>query len=191
MLTTVILEGPMGMQFGRMWKLAVETPSEALQLINANKPGLFNWIRANLQKYARYRVQCEYEDGRVEEFDTETYRAARAGGAVTIRFAPLVDGASGVVKFVVGAILVIAGSPMFLNQPWMMKVGAMLMLSGAVQMLTGKRDKNKEEKDKSSTYFDGPVNTNEQGAPVPLIYGRCLVGSQLISSRLTIDQLQP
>jgi len=39
--------------------------------------------------------------------------------------------------------------------------------------------------------LDGPANTTEQGVPVQLIYGRCLVGSHPISMGVTVDQLMP
>ncbi|EFK7073010.1 tail assembly protein, partial [Escherichia coli] len=42
----------------------------------------------------------------------------------------------------------------------------------------------------NSYYFDGPQNTENQGNPVQLIYGEeILVGSQVVSSSITIDQL--
>ncbi|EPT3892638.1 tail assembly protein, partial [Escherichia coli] len=42
----------------------------------------------------------------------------------------------------------------------------------------------------NSYYFDGPQNTTNQGNPVQLIYGEeILVGSQVVSSSITIDQL--
>ncbi|HCT9768772.1 TPA: tail assembly protein, partial [Klebsiella pneumoniae] len=41
-----------------------------------------------------------------------------------------------------------------------------------------------------SFYFDGPQNTSNQGNPVQLNYGEeILVGSQIVSSSITIDQL--
>lgn len=41
-----------------------------------------------------------------------------------------------------------------------------------------------------SFYFDGPQNTTNQGNPVQLNYGEeILVGSQIASSSITIDQI--
>jgi predicted phage tail protein len=37
---------------------------------------------------------------------------------------------------------------------------------------------------KNSFLFNGAVNTVEQGGPVPLVYGRAMVGSTVISSEL-------
>ncbi len=47
-----------------------------------------------------------------------------------------------------------------------------------------------EADNSNSYYFDGPQNTENQGNPVQLIYGEeILVGSQVVSSSITIDQL--
>ena len=67
MLTEVILDGAMGKKFGRKWELNVTTPSQALKLIYANIPGVFAWIRGNLDRYQNYKVLCEYENGRTEQ----------------------------------------------------------------------------------------------------------------------------
>jgi predicted phage tail protein len=37
--------------------------------------------------------------------------------------------------------------------------------------------------------FSGIVNTEKQGLPVPIIYGRCFVGSAVISVGIDVDQL--
>lgn len=51
---------------------------------------------------------------------------------------------------------------------------------------------NGNDSRKNSSYFDGPQNTVEQGAPVQLIYGdEILVGSQLVSLKLSVEQLIP
>lgn len=189
MLTKVILEGPMGKEFGREWAFAINSPREALSMVNANKPGVFNWIRANLQKYATYRVVCEYEDGRVEELDKDAYMLK--GRPALIRFVPLVEGASDVVRTIVGAILVVVG--VVYEQPWMVNIGASMMIGGVIEMLSPrpKMDERNgaEGEGKSSYYFNGPANTTNQGVPVQLVYGRMLVGSHAISAAVTVDQL--
>lgn len=37
--------------------------------------------------------------------------------------------------------------------------------------------------------FSGIVNTAKQGLPVPIVYGRCFIGSAVLSSGLDVDQL--
>jgi len=61
-------------------------------------------------------------------------------------------------------------------------LGAGLMLGGAAMMLAPDvPDGNSSEK--SENYlFGGPVNTVKQGEPIPLVYGRAIVGSKTISA---------
>jgi predicted phage tail protein len=195
-MTKVYLEGPLGKAFGREWTLAVHSPMHALKLINANKPGVFNWIRANLKKYARYRVVCEHENGNPTELNDETFKLD--GKASAIRFAPVVEGAggNGIGEFVAGAVILVAGlysggTAWAAYGPMMTAAGASLMVGGVAAMLAPKPGDSSSSGDNSnSTYFSGPTNTTTQGAPVPLIYGRnIMVGSQAISARLTVDQL--
>lgn len=195
MLTKITLDGPMGKAFGRNWNLQANSPSEALRMIDANKPGVFGWIKLNLQKYSHYRVICEYEDGRVESLvEEEEYKMERK--CKSIRFVPVVSGSSGVVKAVLGIILIVVGVVFsaFLGPAvsgFLIKAGIGLLISGVAQMLAPKpqSQEQSERKDKTSYFFDGPANTTQQGVPVQLIYGTCLVGSHAISAEITIDQL--
>ena len=65
------------------------------------------------------------------------------------------------------------------------------MAGGIIQMLvpvpkTG--DPSERPENKPSTYFDGAVNTMAQGHPVPLGYGKLMVGSAVISAGLTVEE---
>lgn len=190
MLTKVILEGPMGKAFGKKWELQVNSPSEALRMIDANKPGVFAWIKANLQKYSHYRVVCEYEDGRVEHLAEGDYPLERK--MKTIRFVPVISGAGGAFQAILGIVLIVVGCvvPGMQALIW---VGAGMLIGGVAAMLAPKPNASSNDQSQSanstSYYFDGPANTTMQGVPVQLIYGTCLVGSHSISAAVTVDQM--
>ena len=167
--------------------MEVSGPAEALRMLNANAPGFIKWIADNAKKYHEYQITVEYEDGRktdLSEKELEIHCKAKK-----IRFTPLVRGAKGAVRVVVGAILMIAG--VYFNNPFVFKIGAALALSGVVELLSPRpKTKNQDGTETlSSYYFDGPVNTELQGNPVPLIYGRVLTGSQAVSASISIDEL--
>lgn len=192
MLTKVILDGPMGKQFGREWELEVKSPREALRLINANDSRLFNWMRENAQKYSKYAVVCKVGD-RIEEF-TEAQYQQQEGQFDEIRFVPIIEGAGNVARIVIGVILIIVDICIWgADGGYLSMMGAALILGGVAGMLAPKpkvNDNSMSAADtKSSYYFDGPANTTSQGVPVQLIYGRCLVGSHTISAAVTVDQL--
>ena len=196
MLTKVILEGAFGKAVGRVWNLAVNTPQEALRMIDANvdsDKSPFAWIRNNLEKYASYKVICESENGNVAELDEEEYRSGVMGKLKSIRFVPLITGSGDVGKIVLGIVIAVVAwflPPAYaFLAPAMYSMAASLIIGGIVGLLTSKptQSGNSEEGKKESYYFDGPANTTEQGVPVPLIYGRVLTGSHAISASITVD----
>lgn len=187
-LTKVILDGPLGKAFGKEWNLAVTTPNQALSLIDANRPGVQAWIRNNASKFANYRVTITDRNGKKHRIDDSTYQLQRDEQPAMIRFTPVVSGSSAAVRTVVGAILIAVG--LYTGQVWLTSMGASLMIGGLIEMLSPRPKKsNNTSDDGTSYYFNGPVNTTAQGVPVPLVYGRCLVGSQAVSASVTIDQL--
>lgn len=192
MLTKVILDGPMGKKFGREWELEVKSPREALRLINANTPGVFNWMRENASKYANYAVICK--KGEREDTFTEEQYSNQEGIYDEIRFVPVVEGAGNVFRIVVGAVLIIVDFfTDYASGGYLTAMGIAMIAGGVAGMLAPKPKPGdmatNERKDKTSYYFDGPANTTNQGVPVQLIYGRCMVGSHSISAAVTVDQL--
>lgn len=195
MLTKVYLEGVMGDQFGHEWELEIASPAEAIRLIDANSPGLLNWIRGNVRKYSHYQVVVEYQDGATEPLNDGTYLKDRV--MASVRFVPVIAGSGKWTNAIVGAILIVVGYYVGGQQgAGMMKMGASMMIGGVIQALTTRTsnarlssDSARESKSLVSEGFDGPVNTVQQGTPIPLIYGRVMVGSQVISAGLVVDQL--
>ncbi|EOX1808474.1 tail assembly protein, partial [Escherichia coli] len=50
-LVHVQLGGPMAKHFGRHWHLKVRNTKQALDLIEANKPGFKAWMKRNIKTY--------------------------------------------------------------------------------------------------------------------------------------------
>lgn len=186
-LTKVILDGPMGRKFGKEWMLAVSTPTEALQLIEANTEGFGAWVREKRTQYANYRVTIIDKRGKKMTLDKAHFGLRRSPPAV-IRFTPLTQGASAVARMVVGVALMI--SAIWLG-PGAFAAGASLFVGGLIEVLspTPKLDSGTASDDGTSYYFNGAVQTTAQGVPVPLIIGRCMVGSQPVNVDITIEQL--
>lgn len=188
MLTKIILDGPLGKLFGKEWNLAVSSPNHALRLIDANKPGLRRWLVQNRTNFDGYRVTCTYDTGVEEDLSDDSYFMLRKN-LVSIRFTPVPCGASSTFKFIVGAILIVVG--VITENPYLIKAGAVLMLSGIIEALSPRPKTQGSNGDEiSSYYFDGPTNTEKQGSPVPLIYGRVMVGSHAISASITTDDVR-
>ena len=166
-------------------------------MIEANKPGLKQWINENIEKYNVYKVICEYENGLIEPLDEKTYNTVRK--VKSIKFMPLVAGAKGggLGQTIVGAVLIAAAfvasfTPFAAASPYLYTAGASMLIGGVIQMLSPRaslaQNSQQSADSISSTYFDGPVNNEAQGSPVPLVYGRVLVGSHTISSSISINE---
>ncbi|EPL03870.1 tail assembly protein [Pseudomonas sp. CF161] len=106
-------------------------------------------------------------------------------GRDVIRIVPVITGSkrAGLLQTIVGAVLIaVSFIPGF--QP-LFGVGLALVAGGVIQMLSpqakglGTQD---SPNNRPSYSFNGPVNTSVQGNPVPLLYGRMIVGSAVISA---------
>lgn len=73
-------------------------------------------------------------------------------------------------------------------------VGVSMALSGAFQALSptpkAASYESRESPDQRASFlYNGPVNTVEQGATIPLVYGRMRTGSVLVSAGLSVEQI--
>lgn len=187
MLTKIYLEGAMGRNFGREWTLDINTPIEALQLIQANIPAFGQWIRDNAKRYAKCMIICKYADGRTEALDEKTMLMHKE--PKEIHFVPWVEGAGKAFQYIVGAAMIVVGAVLCCfpgTQPLgtsLIVAGGGMIISGIVTALMGRVRKDDDDAG-TSYYFNGAQNTTSQGVPVPLIFGRCKVGSAVISSSI-------
>ena len=113
-------------------------------------------------------------------------RLVLGASIVAIYAAPAVVGALGPTQGL-GAAAISAGS-FSVSYGSIALFGASMMLSGISQMLSPTPKANLPDS-KQSYLFSGPVNVTEQGGSVPLVYGRCWVGSTVISSGMDTEQV--
>jgi len=63
-------------------------------------------------------------------------------------------------------------------------LGGALLLGGAAMMLAPDVPDSESAEQAENYLFGGPVNTVKQGEPIPLVYGRAIVGSKTISASI-------
>lgn len=63
-------------------------------------------------------------------------------------------------------------------------LGMGLLLGGAAMMLTPDTPDSESAEQAENYLFSGPSNTVKQGEPIPLVYGRAIVGSKTISASI-------
>lgn len=185
------LYGELGKRFGRVHRMAVANAAEAVRALRANFPG---FERAILEVAPAYRVFV----GTHRLADADELRAP-SGDREIIRIAPALSGAkAGLGQVIIGAVLIAAavvGTVIFPGNPvsaYLMQAGVVMILGGVAQMLSPQpesTDPNERPENKPSYAFSGPVNTTAQGHPVPVGYGRMIVGSAVISAGLSIEDI--
>lgn len=181
----VILQGVLAKEFLPEWELAINTPAEAIRLIDANDSKFLPWIQSHLTEYEFYKVIATFHDGRTEELGEDDLLMHMK--IKELHIVPLINGSGAIGRIIGGVVLMIIGLfvyPLF-------AVGLMLVVGGVTQLLSPVPDLKKKdgEFDRRSSYFDGPRNTTTQGSPVPMIYGRVLTGAQPISINYTVEQI--
>lgn len=190
-LVNVRLYGALGSRFGRLHRFAVGSAAEAVAAMCSQFPGFEKFLTDSKEKGLVYAVFYGKHNLSQEEL-----RNSCAGK--DIRFAPIVCGSKkgGVFQIIVGIILIVVavvlayfypGNPV---SPILVRMGIGLIVGGVVQLLTptpkGPNARERPENTPSYT-FSGPVNTQAQGNPVPILYGELFIGSAVISAGINVE----
>ena len=188
----VHLHGSLGESFGSRFDFVARDPRDVVRALSSQLEGFAEALHAG-----RFQIVA----GGTEIDDSEITMAF--GKRREMHIIPVADGAkSGAGKVVVGAAL-IAGSiflpPLAGGAAWAVTAGHVAMAMGASMALTGVSSmlmkpqtasyENNSSDTKTSSLFDGPVNNSGQGLPIPLVYGRVLAGSTVVSAGMVAEQL--
>lgn len=192
MLKKVHLYGELAEKYGEVHSFHINSVGEAMRAMEANFPG----FKRSINREAHYNVVRGETLADGEALNDETvFMKFRKGD---FHIAPAIIGAkAGVLQTILGAVLIVVGV-ILLYTPFaplggpLIKLGVALMLSGIAVMLTPVPEGGEgiEKPDERRSFlFDGPTNTTEQGGAIPLIYGKVLVGSTVISTSLDAKDL--
>lgn len=181
----VRLYGKLGARFGRVHRFDVKSPAEAMRALIANFPALEKYLLESDQKGIRYAVFT----GKTNISEKELEQPA---GKESIRIAPVLAGSkrAGLFQTVLGAVLVVVDMA-FLHTGYLAQIGASMALGGVAQMLTPtpKSSGPNNGANSPSYIFSGAVNTTAVGNPVPVGYGRMIVGSAVISAGIVAEDI--
>lgn len=196
-LREVRLYGELGRRFGRVHRLAISTPHEAVRALSATIKGFAAFLLQHHEPGFRVFVD---RAGRTLEQLQEPF-----GRGEVVKIVPVIAGAkSGALKFIILGALLFYGAPLLggLGTSTVlggvigsvgMAVGKALILGGIIQLLSPQRKGSDAStvENTPSYAFSGPVNTTQQGLPVPLVYGRVITGGAVISSGLLAEETTP
>lgn len=186
-LRVIRLYGKLGARFGRVHRFHLESNSvsEAIRALDSQLTGFRSFMMNAKQHgmvFAVFAGKRNLTEGQLHD----------PVGAEDIRIAPVVEGSksAGVLQTILGIVLIVVGA--FTDNPNLIYSGAVMALGGVVQMLSPQpHSKVTNGTNEPSYVFNGPVNTEAQGHPVPLLYGRMIVGSAVISAGIEASDYAP
>ncbi len=174
--------------------LDIRNPAEAVRALCANFPGFERFVATSEERNVGYRVIVGKEDIGVDGLHDPS-------GRQTIKIVPVVAGAGKTLKVIVGVALIAAAifyPPLAAVTLYgtttlaavAFSVGVSLTLAGVAEMLAPQPPTPSKGPENLPSYaFNGPVNTTAQGYPVPVGYGRMIVGSAVISAGQTVEEM--
>lgn len=203
-LTSITLHGILGEQVGKNWNIQIKSVSEAIHAINIlSGQKLYKQLRENDEKNIKYKVLVnnnliepdkELKPDEIESIRNSEFCIEKKIDEIDI--VPVLEGAGGdnggTFAIIAGVLLIIAG---ILIIGVAAPIGAALIIGGVgliaagVYTLLSKPPEFEDFREKSeriSYLFNGPTNVSREGGPVPVAYGRLIVGSQVASATYEI-----
>lgn len=194
-LRTIRLYGKLGARFGRKFRLAVNSPAEAIHALCVLVPGFQQYLMGAKSKGIEFAVFAGRQNLSKEQLHDPP-------GQDDIRIAPVMVGSKrgGVLQTIAGVVLIVVGAIASaygygaIGEP-MIKMGVSMVIGGVTQMLSPqpKGLAAKDSPDNTPSYsMNGTVNTQAQGNPVPVAYGGhdkkgMFIGSAVISGGILAE----
>lgn len=193
-LRTIRLYGQLGSRFGRSFRLAVNSPAEAVRALCAILPGFERYLHDAKRNGLAFAVFIGKQNLSKEQLQDPP-------GNEDIRIAPVLLGSKrgGVLQTILGVVLIVVGIYGNIAGGWgqpFINAGVGMVIGGVAQML-GPQPKGLGSQDsvenRPSYSMNGTVNTQAQGNPVPVAYGGhdqkgMLTGSAVISGGIMAEE---
>lgn len=202
---TVVLHGALRQQFGSSVRVVGDTIPALMRGVNSAFPGFMDTVRDGIYKVKVNGKYVEAEtiwmniSSKVKRIDITPHVAGSGSGggkfiigAIILGFAVIASGGTLLAPLagMGGSAFAVAGATVTWGNIAML--GAAVALSGVSSMLapspTGSTVGAGAEQ-RASFLFNGATNVNEQGGPVPLVFGRFRVGSTRISVDVTTEEV--
>lgn len=194
-LVNIRLYGKLGSTFGRVHRMAVTSPAEAVKALCVNLDGFEAFLNNAKNNGMVFSVFTGKKNIGEEDITA-------ANGSADIRIAPVIEGAkkAGAFQTILGSVLVVAGLAIgFFSAGTLSafgyglaKFGAVMAAGGAVQMLSPQNNglTSRQDPDNRPSYaFGGPVNTTGMGNPVSVLYGEREIGGAIISAGIIAEDI--
>lgn len=194
MLRKIRLYGRLAKFIGkRVLHADVASTAEAVRFLLANWPQLEGHMSNQ-----HYRV-------RVGDYELTEDELGHPIGQQEIKFVPVVSGAGATGRIIAGIALIALASFVIFGtlggavaagaiNAAVFGVGVSLVIGGVAELLTPTpkvpQGPDTQDDPRKSYSFSSIQNTSRQGTPVQIVYGRCIVGSVVISGGIDTVQVQ-
>jgi predicted phage tail protein len=193
------------------WNLAVNSFGEAVRAIEANTKILYKTLYELEKDNLKYRVLINKKDFKIfknpDEIENDLEKAIysnlttnyETGDLKSIDIIPIIEGSGGVMNAILGVVMIVVGVVLIFTGVGAI-FGAALILSGLALAASGflsllsspppfvapefqAPDVAGSKSGGGKSYlFDGATNTRGEGGPIPIGYGRLVVGSKIVSA---------
>lgn len=186
-LTTIRLGGQLGQRFGKVHRFYVSSAAEAIRALSSQIEGFAAYL-GDEKRQTMYKVYVANA-----QIDPEKELHMESGHK-EVRISPIPQGAKrgGLFQVVLGAALIgmafwTGGASMAawgFGSKVAFSAGLSLALGGVASLLSPQPQLSLSDAPENTPNknFSGPVNTVSAGRPVPIVYGRGIVGSATISA---------
>ncbi|MBV6823863.1 tail assembly protein [Pseudomonas sp. PD9R] len=189
-MTRILLSGSLAQKFGRKYDRLLEsgTTREVFSALQHTVEGWTDEIMRMSRAGIRFAIFRNRVNVGKDEF--------ALSGTTEIRIVPIIAGSKngGLLQTVVGVVLIAVGAVMTIASggtasplaAGLISMGIAMTIGGVVQMLsptpkTPNQEDQASTENKPSYLFNGAFNSTQQGLPVPIVYGRMLVGSSVVA----------
>ncbi|MCH4245926.1 tail assembly protein [Acinetobacter gerneri] len=199
MLKTVKLYGVLADKFGSEFKLAVDSPKEAVRALSVQVQGFEKFMRhaheiglcfalfiGDQKRGKGKKAAAIYDPVTKRQIYGHNIGETELGMSTSetvIKIVPRVIGAggNGVLQTVLGAVLVVVGA--YTGQAYLVGAGAGMIMGGVTQMLMPKVSTEDQNQDgnKANKGFGGAVTTVAQGNPLPVLIGEREIGGFILA----------
>jgi predicted phage tail protein len=182
-IRNVRLYGALGSRFGRRHRLAVASPAEAVRALCVLLKGFEAYLMHAKDRGVAFGVLVGKRHLKEEELGYPS-------GSEDIRIAPVIIGSKqgGLFQTIIGAVLIVVGfvlGPATFIGSALISAGISMVIGGVTQLLSPhpKGQSGNKPSNSPNYAFNGVVNTEAQGNPIPVFYGGPKkIGSAVISA---------
>ena len=190
----LIFQGSAGEALGKEWTVNAPTVADAFKIVHANNPKKY-------KDYFEQDLEAEFSVKLAGEAlgEAELLLNNLKGEDIVVTPVPKGSKLNAVEKILLAIVLIVVSYYMpgaskgatdlqvFMANSVKM-LGMKMLLAGVTQLMM---DDPSNDKDEEGAMFGGPAQTVKHGQPVPICYGKLMVGGTPINFGFGVDKLSP